>query len=144
MTALAPSPWRFPAAEHPLRMEPFGLERLEQHARQLAEKLTLRAKIVDDGAFLQRTQENAKLLREANRVVAELARDGEPLDSDAEWLLDNFYIVEEQLREIHDDLPEKFFRELPQVSSGQPRVHALATSRGSGRLRDEVRDRAAR
>lgn len=118
--------WRFRSDDHPLRMEPFGLERLEQHARSLGQSFVLRDKIVDDGSFLKRTVENAQLLRRVNQLIAAIARQGDVLESDAEWLLDNFYIVEEQLREIHDDLPESFFRELPQITTGQPRVHALA------------------
>ena len=45
---------------------------------------------------------------------------------DAEWLIDNFYIVEEQLREIHDDLPRRYYRELPKSAFGEPRVYSLA------------------
>ena len=48
----------------------------------------------------------------------------------AEWLVDNFYIVEEQLREIRDDLPPGFYRKLPKLSSGHlegyPRVYGVA------------------
>jgi len=41
-------------------------------------------------------------------------------------LLDNFSIVEEQLREIHEDLPRGFYRELPKLADGHPRVYRLA------------------
>ena len=48
----------------------------------------------------------------------------------AEWLVDNFHIVDEQLREIQDDLPPGFYRELPQLAAGPlqgyPRVFGLA------------------
>ena len=48
----------------------------------------------------------------------------------AEWLVDNFYIVEEQLREIRDDLPVGFYRKLPKLASGHlqgyPRVFGVA------------------
>src|SRR4030095_8475275 len=47
-----------------------------------------------------------------------------------EWLLNNFHIVEEQIREIQEDLPPGFYRELPKLASGElqdyPRVYALA------------------
>ncbi len=51
---------------------------------------------------------------------------GQALPPEAEWLLDNFYVVEEQLREIRDDLPRGFYRELPKASSGYPRVYEFA------------------
>src|SRR3989454_9978859 len=48
----------------------------------------------------------------------------------AEWLVDNFHIVDEQLREIRDDLPVGFYRELPKLAggpfAGYPRVYGIA------------------
>ena len=48
----------------------------------------------------------------------------------AEWLVDNFHIVEEQLREIQDDLPAGYYRKLPKLASdhlqGYPRVYGVA------------------
>src|SRR6266404_7154827 len=48
----------------------------------------------------------------------------------AEWLADNFHIVDEQLREIRDDLPPGFYHELPKLAdgplAGHPRVYGLA------------------
>ena len=48
----------------------------------------------------------------------------------AEWLVDNFHLVEEQLREIREDLPPGFYRELPKLAdgpfAGYPRVYLLA------------------
>lgn len=47
--------------------------------------------------------------------------------------MDNFHIVEEQqLREIQEDLPASFYRELPKLSGGEfagfPRIYAVAMS----------------
>lgn len=48
----------------------------------------------------------------------------------AEWLLDNYHVVEEQIREIRDDLPPGYYRQLPKLASGPfagyPRVFGLA------------------
>ncbi len=48
----------------------------------------------------------------------------------AEWFLDNFHIIEEQLRNIKRDLPKNYYNELPKISSGNrkgyPRVLILA------------------
>ncbi|HUX32874.1 MAG TPA: protein ndvB, partial [Gemmatimonadaceae bacterium] len=47
-----------------------------------------------------------------------------------EWLLDNFFIVDEQLRGIREDLPVGFYRELPALAdgplAGYPRVYGIA------------------
>jgi cyclic beta-1,2-glucan synthetase len=54
----------------------------------------------------------------------------------AEWVLDNFYIIQQALRQIRQDLSPKFYRELPWLEksadatssdyAGFPRVYALA------------------
>ncbi len=47
----------------------------------------------------------------------------------AEWLLDNYHLVEEQLRQIRDDLPPGYYRQLPKLTdgpfAGYPRVLGL-------------------
>lgn len=49
----------------------------------------------------------------------------------AEWLLDNFYAVEQALRQVQEDLPTGYYRELPKLSApadaaGFPRAYAVA------------------
>jgi len=48
----------------------------------------------------------------------------------AEWLLDNYHLVEDQVREIRDDLPPGYYRQLPKLAAGPfagyPRVFGLA------------------
>ena len=58
-----------------------------------------------------------------------------------EWLLDNFYLIEEQIRLARKHLPKGFSRELPllstEPSAGLPRVYDLALdlmSHGDGRV----------
>jgi len=70
------------------------------------------------------------VLREAYRVVARAIREERAIVPAAEWLADNFHIVDEQLREIRDDLPPGYYRELPKLAggpfAGAPRVYGLA------------------
>ena len=48
----------------------------------------------------------------------------------AEWLVDNFHIVEEQIREIHEDFPHGYYCQLPKLAEGPlegyPRVFGIA------------------
>lgn len=44
----------------------------------------------------------------------------------AEWLLDNFYLVQQALRQIHQDMPESYYRQLPRLKAGEVRVDLLA------------------
>lgn len=110
----------------PLRGELFSIEHLKSHAASLAKSLTVTKGKVSDGRFQQRYRQTATVLRDAHMAVSKAIRQGEPLTPDAEWLLDNFHIVEEHLHEIEDDLPPGYFRELPKLADGDPRTYQLA------------------
>ena len=61
--------------------------------------------------------------------MAPSARD-ETVTPDAEWLLDNYHIIEDTLREVRQDLPRGYYKELPKLAGGRfrglPRVYELA------------------
>lgn len=52
-----------------------------------------------------------------------------PTSTTAEWLLDNYYIVQQALRQIEQDLPKHYYEELPKLEvgawAGYPRVYDL-------------------
>jgi len=52
------------------------------------------------------------------------------LSKAAEWLPDNFYLVQQTCRQIREDMPSSFYRQLPKRDSGPlrgyPRVYAVA------------------
>ena len=119
------------ALEEPIRAELFSVERLEQHAESLAGA----QEVVDADSspgrpLLPRVLENGRRLLEYYRATAHAVELEQSITPAAEWLLDNFYIVEEQLREIRDDLPVGFYRKLPKLVSGHlegyPRVYGVA------------------
>jgi cyclic beta-1,2-glucan synthetase len=120
-----------PPAEEPIRAELFSAERLEQHAESLAAAQDV---VDSDSApgrpLLPRVLENGRRLLEYYRATAHAVELEQSITPAAEWLLDNFYIVEEQLREIRDDLPVGFYRKLPKLASGHlegyPRVYGVA------------------
>ncbi|HEX2612978.1 MAG TPA: glucoamylase family protein, partial [Fibrobacteria bacterium] len=117
-----------PVAEAPLRADLFGVEQLARHARQLAadhEVVTLRKN--SDG-LLARLDDNEEVLRAFVRLT--LAREaGASLTPAAEWLLDNFYLLEEQVQLARRHLPRGYSRELPSLaggpSAGLPRVYDI-------------------
>ena len=116
--------------ERPNRSEIFGPERFAQHGRSLGE--THAAAFAQSGstAFFPRLQDNIRILREANRYIGAQATTGYDMSPAAEWLLDNFHLIEAQLREIHDGLPRRYFRDLPVLQDeplvGLPRVYGVA------------------
>src|SRR5271155_4556095 len=119
------------ALEEPIRAELFSVERLEQHAESLAAaQEVVDAESSPGRPLLPRVLENGRRLLEYYRATAHAVELEQGITPAAEWLLDNFYIVEEQLREIRDDLPVGFYRKLPKLVSGHlegyPRVYGVA------------------
>ena len=116
--------------EEPIRAELFSAERLEQHAESLAAAQLVTGDRRAGRPLVPRVAENGRLLLEYYRSIARAVQQEHTITPAAEWLVDNFYIVEEQLREIRDDLPAGYYRELPKLASGHlegyPRVYGIA------------------
>src|ERR1700733_6435529 len=89
----------FVEPEEPIRSELFSVERLEQHAESLATAQEV-SEDEADRPLLPRVLENGRLLLEYYRDIAKAIQTEQAITPAAEWLVDNFYIVEEQLREI--------------------------------------------
>jgi cyclic beta-1,2-glucan synthetase len=117
--------------EVPLAGELYSVEHLEQYASLLAatHKVILPGPAADRN-LLSRLEENEQVLIDAYNSLADAIRRERTISPAAEWLVDNFHIVEEQLREIREDLPKGFYAELPKLSEGEltgyPRIYAVA------------------
>ena len=116
--------------ELPIRSEIFGPQRFAQHGHSLA--LTHRAAVVSARAttFFPRLKTNVSVLSQAHAYIGEQASTGYDISPAAEWLLDNFHLIEAQLKEIHEGLPRSYFRGLPvlldEPLAGLPRVYGVA------------------
>ncbi|AVQ81541.1 GH36-type glycosyl hydrolase domain-containing protein [Variovorax sp. PMC12] len=117
----------------PIRAELFGTQRFEQHGHSLA-----RAQVVEDdhrsthqaAPFFPRVDENLASLRSAFDYIALTSLSGRYVSPAAEWLLDNFHLVEAQLQQIHDGVPRSYYARLPKLATpplaGLPRVYGIA------------------
>ena len=118
------------ALEPPIRSEIFGLQRFAQHGRSLGETHRAERAQVFSGSFFPRLRDNIETLRAAHRYIGVQARTGYDISPAAEWLLDNFHLIEAQLEEIHEGLPRRYFRALPvlidEPLAGLPRVYGVA------------------
>ncbi|MEO7397944.1 MAG: glycosyl transferase, partial [Ilumatobacteraceae bacterium] len=116
--------------KEPILAELFSVERLEQHAQTLAAAQAISDASGRGHAVHPRVADNGRVLVESYRVLAQAIKDERAITPAAEWLVDNFPIVDEQLREIRDDLPRSFYRDLPKLIdgplAGYPRVLGLA------------------
>jgi len=130
MSARSPQPiLSFPGVEEPIRAELLSPDRLEQFGEELGARHRTARGFRRGRPLLPRLEENGRVLLASYRQVAEAIREERTISPAAEWLVDNFHIVEEQLREIREDLPPRFYRELPKLEAGPlagyPRVYAL-------------------
>ncbi|MBP6764111.1 MAG: DUF3131 domain-containing protein, partial [Rubrivivax sp.] len=118
--------------EPPVRAELFGQHRFETHGRSLA-----KAQAIDHNeaaptgpGFFPRVHDNIATLRRAYDYVALTSRSGLYVTPAAEWLLDNFHLVETQLQEIREGLPRRYYAQLPKLTleplQGLPRVYGIA------------------
>ncbi|MFL5329964.1 MAG: GH36-type glycosyl hydrolase domain-containing protein [Gemmataceae bacterium] len=122
------SPFINPFSGEPLRDELYGQAYLENYARELAaasaSSLTYPARPIQD-----RLTEDDRILHAAYEEIREASHGQETLTTDAEWLLDNFFVVEDVLREVKRDLPTGYYKELPRLTvgslAGYPRILAL-------------------
>ena len=122
----------------PIRAELFSVGRLELHAHSLATAQVVASDITllqqlrqyCRPALQRRLTRNANTLLAAYRVSAAELQAGHSIVPAAEWLLDNYHIVEQQIREIRDDLPPGYYRQLPKLAGGPfhgyPRVLGIA------------------
>ncbi|MGC8469389.1 MAG: glycosyl transferase, partial [Acetobacteraceae bacterium] len=113
----------------PIREELFSLDRIEQHARSLAAAQPVTPTLVRGRPLARRVAENAAVLLASHRAIAAAADAGGAITPAAEWLLDNYYLVERQIADIHTDLPPDYYRQLPKLAvgpfAGYPRVCGL-------------------
>ncbi|MDD5335182.1 MAG: glucoamylase family protein, partial [Rhodoferax sp.] len=114
----------------PIRSEIFGLQRFAQHGRSLGESHRAARASWRAATFFPRLRSNIDALREAQHYIGEQASTGYDISPAAEWLLDNFHLIEAQLKEIHEGLPRSYFRTLPVLLdpplAGLPRVYGVA------------------
>jgi len=115
--------------EPPLRSELFSAEQMERHGRTLAAQHRLSpGRHVD--LLLARLADNEAVLIHACERLTPATRQGRRITPAGEWLLDNFYLVEEQVRIARRHLPKGYSRELPRLahgpSAGLPRVYDIA------------------
>ncbi len=133
---------RNPASESPFRAELLGPDRLAAEARRIAAG----QRAVSGGHFLR-----TPLLALVARASKDLAQDNAELNLAAqgsravspagEWLLDNYFLIDQQVREVREDLPVRYGVELPRLETGAnagfPRIYEAIVeliSRSDSRL----------
>src|SRR5665213_583968 len=116
---------------------------MEQYGKTLAQSHVLSSARHTE-QLLARLAENETVLVRTRSLSLRAIKAGRRITPAGEWLLDNFYLIEEQIRTARRHLPPGYSRELPRLlngpSAGLPRVYDIALetiSHGDGRLDPE-------
>ncbi|WP_419555818.1 GH36-type glycosyl hydrolase domain-containing protein [Planctellipticum variicoloris] len=113
----------------PLRSELFNASQLEAHAESLANWHQIDAHPGPD-RLLARLASNERVLLESYQLVNTAVERKHRISPAGEWLLDNFYLIEEQIRTARRHLPKQYSHGLPRLfngpSAGYPLVYDLA------------------
>jgi cyclic beta-1,2-glucan synthetase len=124
----------------PLRAELFSAEQIEVYAKKLARNHTLISAQPSE-QLLKRLAENEDALLEVHALLTESVKANHRIVPAGEWLLDNFYLIEEQIYTGKKHLPKGYSKGLPQLQKGAsarlPRVYDIAVeiiSHSDGRV----------
>ena len=129
------------------RSELFSADQMEQHGKSLATAHKLTSAHGPD-QLLPSLAANEAVLIETCNLLTNAVTANRRITPAGEWLLDNFYLIEEQIRTAKRHLPKDYSRELPRLagdaSGGLPRVYDIATeiiAHADGRVDPETLSR---
>ncbi|MDD5596257.1 MAG: cyclic beta 1-2 glucan synthetase, partial [Candidatus Omnitrophica bacterium] len=106
-----------PDEEKILRSELFNIKQLKQHAKCLAKKHLAYCKKGKD-RLLRRLEENEEVLNRIQNILKETDKSKRRITPAGEWLLDNYFLIQEQIRLAQKYLPKDYIQGLPHISEG--------------------------
>ena len=108
---------------------------LDQQAREAAHAhasihFQARPGVARPALLSQQIQEYQTVLHKAYIQFTQAPKQEIALSYAAEWILDNYYVIEQSIRQIREDLPAGYYHQLPLLSEGPhanlPRIYAVA------------------
>lgn len=133
--------------DEPMRSGLYSSDQMEQYGTTLANAHSLTSQKLQD-VLLHRLQDNEAKLLEVRGQLAQTIKSGNPITPAGEWLLDNFYLIEEQIRLARLHFPKGYSEGIPlldeQNFGGVPRVYDIALeiiSHSDGRLDIDIINR---
>ncbi len=118
--------------EAPLRAALFSSDQMVAHGKLLAGRHRLAATHRPD-RLLVRLASNERVLENVARQLRQAVAKDRPVTPASEWLLDNMYLIDEEIRTARRHLPHGYSQELPRLAEAspatdgtQPRVYDLA------------------
>src|SRR4029453_1636369 len=89
--------------------ELFSQDQLERHAVTLAGLYPLSTEPIRGTPLLPRLDRAAEELDEAYRFLSDAVHTDAPAVGSEDWLRDNHHVVQDQVREIRQDLPRQYY-----------------------------------
>ena len=106
--------------EMTLRAELFGVNQLENYAKILARNHQVEV-VRKPEKLLHQLSRSADEIHRCHEIIAESVRRGSRIAPAAEWLLDNYHLIQEQIELARVHLPPGYSRELPRLTAGPRR-----------------------
>jgi cyclic beta-1,2-glucan synthetase len=131
---------RSDSGEEPLRAALFSTEQMEHFGKALAANHTLSSKAAKDH-LLRRLADNENHLQDVRRLLADSIKKKYHITPAGEWLIDNFYLIEEHIRIAKTHFPKNYSEDLPQLldvdAAGVTRIYDIVlkiVSHSDGRI----------
>lgn len=135
------SAWDRPPSLGELRDVPLDPERLRHHAAGVAKSHGTEPHLKTGNILLKHLEANYDRISFIYRYLNDKAKTGRHMSPASEWILDNYYLIEEQAKATKQELAQKRFVKLPVLNrgylQGYPRIYAIALeliSHTDGRL----------
>ena len=126
--------------EEPLRAELFSSYQMERFGKALAYTHKLSTKPAQDH-LLKRLADNEIILHKVRKLITDSIKRKNQITPAAEWLIDNFYLIEEHIRNAKKHFPKDYSEDLPQLldgaSAGLTRIYDIVLqiiSHSDGRI----------
>ena len=113
----------------PMRSELFSADQMEQYGKILSGRHKLTTEPLPN-SLLKQLADNEELLLEVYQLLTEVVKTNNRIIPAGEWLLDNFYLIQDHIQTGKKHLPKDYNKDLPQLlngpSAGLPRVYDIA------------------
>ncbi|HVD96839.1 MAG TPA: glucoamylase family protein [Cytophagaceae bacterium] len=103
--------------EEPLRGELYSSEQMERFGIALAKTHKITNQPEHDH-LLKRLANNEMILHEVRKLLTDSIKRKTQIPPAGEWLIDNFYLIEENIRSAKMHLPKDYSEDLPQLANG--------------------------
>jgi len=103
--------------EEPLKAELYSSEQMERFGKSLAANHKLSSKPAKEH-LLKRLNDNEVILQEVRKLLTYSIKRKYQITPAGEWLIDNFYLIEEHIRNAKRHFPKDYSEDLPQLSGG--------------------------